>query len=265
MEQTSKSNNRRPILAYIIAAFLGVFLVYYGIIYSMGPSRKMSRITKDYLPEPASKEQYNEKIYSDSAYLALLKEKAYLQARTAMAQTDSIYLSINLDDSTASIEISGVTVHSAKISDYSISGILEKGNRYAIYSMLSQPLTIESDVATIKKEPVMIKIAPKDTSEYQPDIIPDTSLVEHVNFILNVSNGMRIYVYQEETDKPAERGSTFRFDLKDRITSAWTSLKTAALLKVPEYRPSIRIRIPRDDVKIIYRALPRNGQIAVYT
>ena len=53
----------------------------------------------------------DERIYSDSAYLKLLKEKAFLQSRIAMAQTDSIYLTLNFADSSANLEISGVVVH----------------------------------------------------------------------------------------------------------------------------------------------------------
>lgn len=264
MEEVNKSRKGR-ITVYVIAGALAAFLIYYAVISVLGPVRKMELIVNAYGPVAKENEKINENIYTDSAYISLLKEKAYVQAKTLMAQTDSIYLAINLVDSTAAIEISGVTVHSARISSYNISSILRNSDRNSIYNMLSQPLSVENAISTIKKEPVMIKIAPKDTSEYQPDVIPDTSIVEHVNCILEVSNGLRIYVYQEELDKPAEKGSTFRFDLRDRLNTAWSSLKSAALFRVPEYHPYIKIRIPRDDVKIIYRALPRNGQIAVYT
>jgi hypothetical protein len=36
------------------------------------------------------------------------------------------------------------------------------------------------------------------------------------------------------------------------------------LFRIPEYHPSIRLRIHRSDAKIIYRALPEHGQIGVY-
>lgn len=264
MEEINKSRKGK-ITGYVIAGSMAAFLIYFAVISVLGPARKMAGIMKEYGPVAKESEKVNEKIFTDSAYISLLKEKAYVQAKTLMAQTDSIYLAINLADSTAAIEISGVTVHSARISSYNISSILRSCDRNSVYSMLSHPLLVENAISTIRKEPVLIKIAPKDTSEYQPDVIPDTSIVEHVNCILEVSNGIRIYVYQEELDKPAEKGSTFRFDLKDRLNAAWSSLKSAALFRVPEYHPYIKIRIPRDDVKIIYRALPRNGQIAVYT
>lgn len=245
----------------IVVVILAALLVYYAAISALSPSRKMKEIENEFGQGKAE----NVKIYSDSTYLALLKENAYMQAKTLMARTDSVYLSINLADSTADLEISGVVVHSARISRHKTSSILKNGDRYPIYTMLSRPMTIENSVATIRKEPLMIKIAPKDTSEYQPDIIPDTSLVEHVNFILDVSGGIRIHVYQEELDKPIKKGSTFRFDLSDRLNSASSSIKSAVQLKVPEYHPYIKIYIPREDVKIIYRALPVKGQIAVYT
>ena len=69
------------------------------------------------------------------------------------------------------------------------AGYLRKCDENLLLTMLSTPFTIENSIATIKKEPVMIKMAPKDTSEYKPDIIPDTSLTEPVNYILEMTDG----------------------------------------------------------------------------
>lgn len=197
--------------------------------------------------------------------MALLKEKSYLQARTSMAETDSVYMTLNLSDSTANLEISGVTVHSVRISSYRVSGILRRTDEYAISSMLSLPMNIVSDLATIKKEPLMIKMAPKDTSEFKPDIIPDTSDYEPVNYILKMDNGIRIYVYQTTDTLKSDRRQLFFFDLRDRSGTTWSYLKNIARFRVPEYHPFIKIRLPKADAKILYRAVPRRGQIAVYT
>lgn len=261
MSADSINKKRRRLQVFYIAAISGIILIYFAVLSAMGPVKKMKEITSEYGP----KADGNELTYSDSAYLSLFKEKSWFQTKSGMAKTDSIYLTINLADSTANLEISGVVVHSARISSYKLSSILNKGEKYPVYSLLSRPLTISESIATIRKEPLMIKIAPKDTSEYEPDIIPDTSIVEHVNFILHVSDSIRIHVYQEEYDKPAKKGSTFRFDLNDRLLLTWQALKSAATLKVPEYHPYVKITIPREDVKIIYRALPRKGQVALYT
>lgn len=111
----------------------------------------------------------------------------------------------------------------------------------------------------------MLKMAPKDTSEYKPDIMPDTSIAEPVNYILELNHGIRIYVYQADKTKFVDKMSQFKFDLKDRLNNIWSSLKSIVVLKVPEYHPFIRIKLLRTDAKIIYRAIPKNGQIAVLT
>lgn len=201
----------------------------------------------------------------DTAYLKLLKDKATLQSRIVMAETDSIYLTINMADNSANLEISGVVVHKAKMSKVQTSKILLEGDDNTILSILATPLTISHAFATIKKEPLMIKMAPKDTSEYKPDIMPDTSIAEPVNYILETSGGIRIYVYQDENARINEKTSQFRFDINDRIRDTWSALKRVAVLKVPEYHPFIKIRLPRTDAKIIFRALPKNGQIAVFS
>jgi hypothetical protein len=137
-------------------------------------------------------------------------------------------------------------------------------NEKAILSLLAKPFSINYARATIKKEPVMVKMAPKDTSEYKPDVMPDTSITEPVNYILEMTGGIRIYVYQAENVKFDDRVNQFRFDLTDRLNDTWSALKSVAVLKVPEYHPYIKMKLPRSDAKIIYRAIPRNGQIAVF-
>jgi hypothetical protein len=108
-------------------------------------------------------------------------------------------------------------------------------------------------------------MAPKDTSEYKPDVMPDTSITEPVNYILEMDRGIRIYVYQEENMKFSDRINQLSFDLQDRLRDIWSALKRVAVFKIPEYHPFIKIRLPRTDAKIIYRAIPKNGQIAVFS
>lgn len=110
----------------------------------------------------------------------------------------------------------------------------------------------------------MIKMAPRDTSEYKPDIIPDTTYHEPVNYILETDIGIRIFIYQSEKILPSDRKHQYFFDLNDRLRNTWNSLKRVAILEVPEYHPFIKLVLPGADARIIYRAIPRKGQIAVY-
>lgn len=248
----------------VLIILFPIFLIYYVIMSMMSPGHKMREVQAEYTSKSVIDSTLNKEIFSDSTYLRLLKEKAFLQSRTIMAETDSIYLTINLSDSTSNIEISGVTVHKAKMSHVETSSMLIKGDENIILSILSAPFTIAYSYATIKREPVMIKMAPKDTSEYKPDIMPDTSIVEPVSCVLEMTNGTRIFIYQEEDENGSERRNQFRFDLKLRVRDFWDSFKSVAVFKVPDYHPYIKMRLPRADARIIYRALPKHGQVGVY-
>jgi len=264
--ETEKNTKKRfgKVTFLVLTGIISVFIIYYSIMSMISPVRKMEEIKKEFGVKTTDKNGVDQQIIKDSSYLKLLKEKAFLQSRIVMAESDSIYVTLNLADSTANLEISGVVVHKAKMKEVKTSKILLKGNENAILSMLATPFSISHAIATIKKEPVMIKMAPKDTSEYKPDIMPDTSITEPVNYILEMNDGIRIYVYQDENVKLNDRISHFTFDIKDKLRDTWSALKSVAVFKVPEYHPFIKIRLPRTDAKIIYRAIPKNGQIAVF-
>ena len=262
-EIINKPSGRKITLILLITA-LTAFLIYFLIMSMISPGRKLNEIKYEYNSKSKIDSSLYKKISSDSTYLKLLREKAFLQSRTVMAESDSIYLTINLSDSTVNVEISGVAVQMAKMSDVQTSNIFLNGDENIILALLSSPFTIANSIATIKKEPVMLKMAPKDTADYIPDIMPDTSITEPVNYVLEMTDGTRIYVYQEEAKKFKDRMSIFRFDLKYRLRDTWSSLKSVALFKVPEYHLFIKIKLPRADAKIIYRAIPKYGQVGIY-
>lgn len=251
----------------IIAAeiIILLFLVYYTIMSMIAPVKKRDALETEFGFILDTKAEKQGNFISDSTYLSLLKQKSYLESRVAMAETDSIYLTISLPDSTVCLEISGVSVHTARIKHVVLSRILKKGNEYVISSFLSRPFTIEKDYSSIPREPLMIKMAPKDTSEYQPDIIPDTANYEPVNFIMEMDNGLRLFIYQDEKNlNPGDNFHRFAFDFRYRLSSFVETLRSVIVFKVPEYHPFIRIRLSRSDARIIYRAMPRNGQVTLF-
>jgi hypothetical protein len=262
--ETVNKPSVRKILIISVSILAGAIMVYYSIMNILSPVRKLEAINEEYTYRPDEKNKIDERIYSDSAYLKLLKEKSFLQSRIAMAETDSIYLTINIPDSSVNLEISGVVVHTVRIQKISISKIIKAGNEYIISSMLGKPFSIETSFSTIPREPLMIRMAPKDTSEFQPDVIPDTADYEPVDYVLEMNNGTRIFIYQSEFPHAGDKMHLFKFDMKYRLQNTLNAIKSIAVFKVPDYHPFIKIRMPRTDAKIIYRALPRHGQIAVY-
>ncbi len=258
----TSSERKYKIIVWIIIVLC--FLIYYSIMTLLAPAKKYQAIKSEYGYKQDEKNPVDERIFADSTYLALLKEKSFLQSRVAMAETDSIYLTVNMPDSTVNLEISGVVVHKADIKKMNISKIFKGENNYIILSMLSSPLTISKNFASIKKEPLMIKMAPKDTSEYEPDIIPDTADYEPVNFIMETDNGTRLCIYQEEKLRLGDGIRLLIFDMRYRLRNAVNTFLKVITFRVPDYQPFIKLSIPRTDAKIIYRALPEQGQAAVY-
>jgi hypothetical protein len=255
---------RKHVVLIVLISIIAVLLIYYSVMSALSPGRKLDQLRAEYGAKTSGKNNIDKKIIFDSEYLHLLTEKAFLQSRIAMAATDSSYLALNMADSSANVEICGVIVHKAKMSKMQTSKILTATNENAILSLLSAPFTITSSVSTIKKEPVLFQMAPKDTSEYKPDVMPDTTKTEPVNYILETNQGIRIFVYQQENVKMEDKISQFKFDLNYRLSDTWNAIKRVAAFKVPVYHPFIKIKLPRKDAKIIYRAVPKNGQIALF-
>jgi len=230
----------------------------------ISPVRKIADINREYGYKMSENSKIDKRIFSDSAFISMNREKSFYQARVLMAESDSICLALNLSDSSAILEINGVAVHKAKISEIAVSKVFKKADEYSVTAIIATPLIIENDYSTLKKEPVMIKMAPKDTSEYKPDILPDTTNSESVNYIFEMANGIRLYIYQNIDEKKGDRLALFMFDLNDKLKNFKLNLKSLIGLKVPEYHPSIKIKMAKADAKIIYRALPKHGLISVF-
>ena len=249
---------------YILGSLFLAFMIFYTFMSLLSPARKIASIKSEYGFTQPENSKTDVNIYSDSAFKSLNRKKAFYQARVIMAESDSISLALNLPDSTAILEINGVMVHKAKISEIVISKVFRKADEYSVSAMLAVPFTVGNDYATIKKEPLMLKMAPKDTSEYKPDILPDTTNSEAVNYMFEMENGARLYVYQNVGENQGGRLSLSLFDLNDRLRNIRDNLQSLIAFKVPEYHPSIRIMMAKADSKIIYRALPKHGMVAVY-
>jgi len=265
MEAETRGKNSFLLIVFIIVIIVVLaFVVYYSLMEMRSPAKKMAEISAKYGLANYEKSKLPKSITSDSTFLSLFKDDAYLQSRVLMAETDSVYLTINLSERVINIEISGVVVHSTAISEFEASKLITDGDEFTITSLLSAPMTIESDTSSIAKVPFVMKIAPKDTSEYKPDAIPDTAFYEPVNYIFETDRGIKIIVYQSEEIIQGDSNDRFMFDLRHRLIITLAAMKDIISFKVPEYQPFIKIKIPSADAKIIYRAIPKHGQIAVY-
>jgi hypothetical protein len=240
-----------------------VFSVFYIARAVSGVNHTVRAFDEAYYASSEREEDDTINMCAVPGYINMIKERAFLSSRVKMASSDSIGLLINLPDSSIQLLIKGLPVRSVRIAGYDVSPFFKRVNQEALGSMLSSPMTITGLHATFKKDPVNVKIAPKDTSDVKVDAKPDTTDFEAVFFTLDTDQNIRFFFEQQEDTILVDRFARFFFDLKDRAGNVWSNIKAAVLLKAPGYTPYIKIWLPKAEAKIIYRAVPREGLIVL--
>lgn len=247
----------------VTAAVVTLFIIFYLAKSVSAVNHTVRAFDDAYFASLEQKEGDTINLCSIPGYIEMLREKAFLSSQVKMADQDSIGLLINIRDSTLQLLIKGVPVRSFMIDDYDVSPFFHRANQEAIYSMLSSPLTITRMQATFMKDPVQVKIAPRDTSEAIIDARPDTTDFEAVFFTLDTDRDIRFYFEQHEDTVGADRRARFFFDLKDRSRNARATMREVISFRTPPYVPYIKIWVSKAEAKIIYRAIPREGQIVL--
>ena len=249
---------------YIITGTVLVVLVLLYLIKSVSAvNHAVSAFDNAYFASLEQKESDTIDHCSIPGYIDLIREKAFLSSQVKLAEADSVGMLINIRDSVVQLMIKGLPIRSIKISEYDISPFFQRANQEAIYSMLSSPLIITDMKATFMKDPLKVKIAPKDTTMAVVDAKPDTTDYEAVFFTLNTDQNVHFFFEQQEDTIGADRRARFFFDLKDRSRNAKATIKAIARFNTPPYVPYIKIWLPKADAKIVYRAIPREGLIVL--
>ena len=256
-------NRERKIWIITGAAALGLFLIYYLVMAVSAVTKTVSDFDNAYFASLEQKEDDTINLCAIPGYIDMIRQKAFLNSQVKMAESDSIGLLVNVRDSIIQLLIKGLPVRTVAINEYDVSPFFHRANQEAIYSMLSTPLTITGMQATFMKDPVSVKIAPKDTSEVVIGEKPDTTDFEAVFFTLETDRNIRFFFEQQEDTIGADRRARFFFDLKDRTRNASATMKAVVRLQTPPYVPYIKIWIPKAEAKIIYRAIPREGMIVL--
>jgi hypothetical protein len=256
-------NRERKIWLIIAGSLIMLFILYYLVMTVSAVNRTVNEFNNTYFASLEQKEGDTINLCAIPGYIDMIRDKAFLGSQVKMADSDSIGLLINVRDSVIQLLIKGLPVRTVPIDEYDISPFFERANQEAIYSMLSTPLTITGMQATFMKDPVSVKIAPKDTSQTVESVKPDTTDFEAVFFTLETDRNIRFFFEQQEDTVSADRRARFFFDLKDRTRSSTTTMKSVVRLKIPPYVPYIKIWIPKAEAKIIYRAIPREGLIVL--
>ena len=256
-------NRERKKWLIIAASLLAVFIIYYLVMSVLAVSRAVNEFDDAYFASLEQKEGDTIDLCAIPGYIDMIRTRAFLSSQVKLAESDSVGLLINVRDSVIQLLIKGLPVRTVKIDEYDVSPFFHSANQEAIYKMLSTPLTVTGMQATFMKDPVSVKIAPRDTSQVVESEKPDTTDFEAVFFTLGTDRNIRFYFEQQEDTIGADLRARFFFDLKDRMRNASVTMRAVARMKIPPYVPYIKIWLPKAEAKIIYRAIPREGMIVL--
>jgi hypothetical protein len=242
----------------------GIFLVLlfaYLLSIALAPLHTMHKFEKLAESDSLFLENYKD-LYDQPQLSSLVKDKAYKEALLKLAEYDSIQLVINLSDSTVSLSIKGVVIHRSRAGTIHADRIFQGMPLVQQLKLLSQPLAVQAQYASIVKEPVVVREAPKDTLEAALNAWqPDTLLQNPAFVLLTLDEG--IHVILEQEDNPALKDRWTRFGFYGRLYFK-RFLETTSdflCLKKQDYHPAIVLSVPVDELRAIYRALP--GQVYV--
>jgi len=176
-----------------------------------------------------------------------------------MAEDDSIGLRISLKEKMVYLEIQGIVLHRSPIIRHSSSYFFRHLNAAEKYILFHKPLRIQDEESTIPKD--IVKMAPKDSTEVEEVILPDTIHTVPVMYRFNLNHGIRVQVTGQLADSIPQFWPRFRFDFEDR--TRFIKALVQSIFKGTEvpYRPALRIVINSREAESIYRAIPRKSLV----
>ena len=134
----------------------------------------------------------------DQRLIDLEISKNFWENKIKLADQDQYNIFINLSDSLVSLEMSGITAHNAKISNFQIAEDIQiqRGNK-DIIRMFRDPFHLLDEWASIPKDPLRVK----DISGYQwnPDslnFVPSRTDTEFVFIVLKCSGNFSLMISQ---------------------------------------------------------------------
>jgi hypothetical protein len=180
-----------------------------------------------------------------------------------MAKTVTIGLAVNLKDSVLNIEIGGINLRQTDISKYKVSKTFKSFDNKAFLGLFSKPFTTKYNRDTFDKEPIVVKKAPKDTIEAARQAsVPDSVRTGPAYVTMNLDYNIQLCLYQE---KGSLWALIYRFFFTSgrRFRQAGETFWGALTFKIPEYKPVIKVYIPKDDLVTIYRALAVDTKVVI--
>lgn len=182
-----------------------------------------------------------------------------------LARGDSIYLVLDLRDSTLNLALKGVKLRRCKLSRLKISQsiFVLKDTGLLVY-WAGKPFTLQSEWTSIEKNPLQIKKAPRDTLEvlkYLAEPVPPP--VQDVHVSLRFDRHLIIHINQVQP--------TSWHNWDKRLRYEWDWLLVSLTEKIEQLKNRTRgnpalwmhLDMDRDDALAVYRAIPARTELLI--
>ena len=243
--------------------FLSLLLIFLLSATSISVFRTRNILETGIFRDSLKIESRKANLSGEASYL-ILKNISYKEALLKLSAMDSIGLIIDLPDSSLQLGMHGVIIHTSKISLIQKDPLIDRIDPLARSILFSEPQEILSQFSTIVKEPVVVRKAPKDTTEARINAWkPGTMVQKPAHFEIDIPGGIRIIFSQEKTVGFSDWYVKSAFYLKQNIKHAGSNINQLLHFNWYEYTPEIRIELPDEELRAIYRALPEHAYVVI--
>lgn len=256
-ERQKKCRPFRTLFLIILPSLLIAWLVVYTVVFTLA-------VRKQQQSWQSGSGKNADSVSCPAKEWKLIREKAFLNARVALAGNDSLGMTINLEDSLVQIETKGVILRKVKFENAEISRFFRSFNPVSYSATFSKPFNITEIEGTIVKVPIVVKKAPRDTIEAAQNITKvDTTKTEFVEWHLQLDSTFIISFVQSDRSFGNFDWPTLKYRLRHHYKTFIGTNRDLLFFRKPTYNPEITIFIPKKEAKSFYRALPTNGQVAL--
>lgn len=196
-------------------------------------------------------------------WLSLKTEEAYLKSAIDVAKSDSIYLALDLRDSTLALAIKGVPIRSCKLHNFKVcNGIRYLKSSGLLPYWLEPPFALEQQWASITKIPIQIKKAPKDTSEASESTeTPEPVKPHDVHIKLKYNRGLTVHIDQIQSVSIRSLPRKIFYWLRSSAGHLTESISSLIRFQPFKIQLCIFLELSQADAQAVYRAIPQNANL----
>jgi len=233
---------------------ISIIVIIFGLVPVKREINKIGKIVSD---SSNIKQRVETKTELLNRYLLAKHHESVLSNTIELAKADSIALIIDLQDSVVKISFKGVDLQVSRITEIIKNSGLRKMPFLMLDSLFSGPFYIEKDFSSIEKFPIVVKKAPKDTIEAeQLNKAPELPKQSDVFFFFIVNEHFIIEVAQNENELIGNPKVVKQYRKKKRDWIRQRNIDQIKDSQNPNYIYQLTVKIPREEARSIYRALP---------